>query len=60
MFRVHYGGDHGSVQAGMELEELIVLSLVLKEARRRLASGQQVAAQMLQELVQTDNTAQVL
>jgi hypothetical protein len=38
-FLYHYGGKHGSVQAGMVLEkELRVLPLVLKAAGRRLTS----------------------
>ena len=32
----HYGGKHGSIQAGMALEELRVLPLALKEARMRV------------------------
>lgn len=38
---VHYdhAGNHGSIQADMVLEEMIVLNLVLK-ANRRLASRQ--------------------
>jgi hypothetical protein len=34
----HHGGKHGSVQAGMELEELRVLYLHLRVAWRRLTS----------------------
>ena len=33
-----YGGKHASVQASMVLEELSVVALVLKAARRRLTS----------------------
>ena len=34
----HHGRKHGSVQAGMVLEELRVLHLVLKANRRRLTA----------------------
>jgi hypothetical protein len=36
----HHGRKHGSIQAGMTLEELRVIHLVLKANRRRLASKQ--------------------
>ena len=36
----HHGGKHGSVQAGMALEEQRVLYLVLKANRRRLTFRQ--------------------
>jgi hypothetical protein len=36
----HQGRKHGSIQAGMGLELLTVLHLILKGIRRRLASRQ--------------------